>query len=282
MKVLSLFSGIGALELGLERAGMDVVGQVEIDPFCRRVLAKHWPGIARHDDVRTAIDWWNSEPRPRVDVAALGFPCQDISSAHTNGARAGLDGARSGLWYAARDIVADLEPRWVIIENSPQWRRWVPGVRRDLHTLGYASVPLQLSAGSFGAPHKRPRVVVVAHADSDGEPLRAFHAEVAGLRPVPRGSGYWREPFTGAVRVDDGTPYRMVRLRAVGNSVVPFVGDYVGGLVMRSVLAAQGKPKCIYPQCNGRNCQDCIDAGGSGWGSVEGGGSTPPPPGGAA
>jgi DNA (cytosine-5)-methyltransferase 1 len=72
MNVLSLFAGIqvGGLELGLERAGMTVVGQVEINAFCRRVLAKHWPNVERHDDVRTAVDWWQSADRPRVDVVA--------------------------------------------------------------------------------------------------------------------------------------------------------------------------------------------------------------------
>src|SRR3954465_4766718 len=93
MKVLSLFAGIGGLELGLERAGMTPVGQVEIDPFCRRVLAKHWPEVPRHDDVRTAAEWWQSQQRPRVDVVAGGFPCQPASSA--------------GLKLAQKD------PRWL-------------------------------------------------------------------------------------------------------------------------------------------------------------------------
>ena len=81
MNVLSLFSGIGGLELGLERAGMTVVGQVEINPFCRRVLEKHWPEVPRHDDVRTAVEWWLGRARPAVDVVCGGFPCQPVSLA---------------------------------------------------------------------------------------------------------------------------------------------------------------------------------------------------------
>ena len=78
MNVLSLFSGIGGLDLGLQRAGMTIAGQVEIDPWCRTVLAKHWPGVPRHDDVRTAADWWGGRA---PDVVCGGFPCQPVSSA---------------------------------------------------------------------------------------------------------------------------------------------------------------------------------------------------------
>lgn len=233
MNVLSLFSGIGGLELGLERAGMTVVGQVELDEFCRRVLAKHWPEVPRHDDVRTAIDWWSSERRPQVDLVCGGHPCQDISNAHTNGTRRALAGAQSGLWAEYRRIVAALTPCWVLVENVAAWGRWVPSVRRQLHALGYASVPVQLSAGSLGATHKRPRVLVVAHADGQGEPLRAIHAEVARLRPVPRGSGHWRQPFSGPVRVADGVPGRLdgARRHALGNAVVPQVAQHIGRLI---------------------------------------------------
>jgi DNA (cytosine-5)-methyltransferase 1 len=235
MNVLSLFSGIGGLELGLERAGMTTVGQVEINEFCRAVLARHWPKVARHDDVCTAVDWWRSSPRPHVDLTCGGFPCQDISNAHTNGVRAALAGARSGLWSAYRDIVEHARPRWVLVENVAAHERWLPGVRGDLHDLGYASLPVQVPAGSLGAPHPRPRVLVVAHADGQGEPLRAIHAEVAGLRPVPRDRGHWREPFAGPLRVVDGVPGRLdgPRRKSLGNAVVPQVAEFIGAAIMR-------------------------------------------------
>lgn len=236
LNVLSLFSGIGGLELGLERAGMRTVGQVELDPFCRQVLTKHWPEVPKHDDVRTAIDWWRGQSRPSVDVVCGGFPCQDLSNARTNGARPGLDGDRSGLWFAYRDVIEALTPRWVVVENISAWERWLPRVRRDLHELGYASVSVQLSAGSFGAPHKRPRVLVVAHANSESEPLRAIHEEVARLRPVPRGGGYWGASSPRVVRVADGVPGRldMPRLKAAGNAVVPQVAEFVGRLILEA------------------------------------------------
>src|SRR5688572_6955713 len=115
MNVLSLFSGIGGLELGLERAGMTVVGQVEIDPFCRRVLAKHWPDVPRHDDVRTCVEWWKSGPRPAVHVVAGGPPCQPASR---SGLRLGSADPRWGWpWFLA--AVRELGPRFVVMENPP-------------------------------------------------------------------------------------------------------------------------------------------------------------------
>lgn len=220
---------------------MRIVGHVEIEPYCRRVLARHWPEVPQHDDVRTATGWWNSEPRPTVDLVAGGFPCQDISSARTAGTRDGLDGAKSGLWSAFRDVVTDQRPRWVIVENSPEWRRWVPDVRRDLFGLGYASMPLRVSAGSLGAPHPRPRCLVVANSDGQGEPLRTIHAEVAGLRPVPRNRGDWREPYTGTLRVAHGAPRGVdgARRRGIGNAVVPQVGELIGRLVVAADCRAK-------------------------------------------
>ncbi len=106
MNVLSLFSGIGGLELGLERAGMTVVGQVEIDEFCRRVLAKHWPDVPRHDDVRTCVEWWRGQPRPAVHVVCGGFPCQPSSEA---GLRLAQQDPR-WLWPAMAPVIAALRP----------------------------------------------------------------------------------------------------------------------------------------------------------------------------
>lgn len=156
----SLFAGIGGLELGLERAtGGRVVWQVEQEPFCREILAKHWPDADRSvTDVREA-----GPTLPWVDVICGGFPCQDLSVA---GKGAGLEGARSGLWREFARIVSEIRPRAVVIENTGHaWRRWVPFVRADLWAVGYASVPFRVRAVDVGAPHQRSRVFVVAHAN---------------------------------------------------------------------------------------------------------------------
>ena len=242
MNVLSLFSGIGGLELGLERAGMTVVGQVEIDPFARAVLATHWPEVPRHDDVRTAIPWWSSQPRPSVDVVAGGFPCQPFSAA---GRRRGVADERWG-WPWMADVVRAVRPRVVLVENVPRLLAdhvafgWVLA---DLAALGFDAQWGVLSACAVGAPHTRDRLFLVAHTHRvDGRPR-------VGTRPgqpVPRGhggTGPWADPVDGLLeaarrsgRVADGVPDRLepARVRALGNAVVPQVAEHLGRLILES------------------------------------------------
>ncbi|MHC4301442.1 MAG: DNA cytosine methyltransferase, partial [Planctomycetota bacterium] len=166
MTIGSLFSGIGGLELGLERGGLGpVVWQVETDPFCRAVLAKHWPDADRSvTDVRKA----NRTNLTPVDLVCGGFPCQDVSSA---GKGAGLAGSRSGLWFEFHRILWHLQPRWVVVENVASAAvRWVDDVMEGLDQLGYTAVPFPLSAEDVGAWHLRRRIFVVAILTS--EPIR--------------------------------------------------------------------------------------------------------------
>lgn len=177
MRIGSLFAGIGGLELGLEMAGLGPVAwQVEADPFCRRVLARHWPEVPRHEDVRT-VDPAILEP---VEIVCGGFPCQDVSSA---GLRKGLAGERSGLWREFARIVRAMRPQWVVVENVASGARlWLDAVVRDLGELGYEALPVPLAASDVGAPHRRARIFVIARlgpgevhehaANSNGHELR--------------------------------------------------------------------------------------------------------------
>lgn len=163
----SLFSGIGGLDLGLEWAGLRCAFQAESDPVRREILAMHWPDVRRLDDVRKVTP---SAGLPVVDLLAGGFPCQDLSAA---GRKAGLAGERSGLWSEFRRCVAELGPRWVLVENIwHRWRAWVPAVRTDLARLGYASLPIRVRAADVGAPHERARCFLVAAPDLDQIGLR--------------------------------------------------------------------------------------------------------------
>lgn len=245
MNVLSLFAGIGGLDLGLERAGMRVVGQVEIDPYCQRVLAKHWPNVPRHDDVRTAADWWTSEQRPRVDVVCGGFPCQPVSEAGRGMAQ---EDAR-WLWPAMAHVVAALRPSWMVAENVPGLlRRGLDRVFADLAAIGYRSSAGVVSACAVGAPHTRERVFVLAHdlrfrcdegrdqhrADRSATP-RAASAE-GRFAALERPDWGQAEPRVG--RVAHGVPATVDRVRALGNAVVPQVAEYVGRLIVESLDGA--------------------------------------------
>ena len=250
MNVLSLFAGIGGLELGLERAGMTVVGQVEINPFCRRVLEKHWPVVPRHDDVRTTVQWWESEERPHVDLITGGFPCQDISNA---GKRAGITGPKSSLWGAMLETVRHLRPRYVLAENvSALAVRGLDTVLADLAGIGFDAEWATLRASDFGAPHNRERIYIVAYptggdgdardllgqGDIGGTPFTTGRLSGLDVAERRRAANAWLEAEPRMDRLVNGVPYQMERLTALGNAVVPQVAEHIGRHIMASEVAA--------------------------------------------
>lgn len=241
----SVFSGIGGLELGLEMAGVGhTVYQVERDEFCRRQLARNWPGVPQWDDITTV------DPRqlPPADVLCGGIPCQETSVANARGnvtgARAGLAGPRSGLWFHMARIVAAQRPRWVIVENvSRGWRKWLPGVERDLRLEGYATLPVPVAARMVGAPHVRERIYLLAYTDS--EPVRQHEQRLPRRRP--EGLPDWRQEVSlehgggegpGAQPrfsvVDDGIPRGLGGpvWSAIGNSALPQCAEILGHMIL--------------------------------------------------
>lgn len=171
LSIGSLFSGIGGLDLGLEWAGLGpVLWQVEKNPFRRAVLEKHWPHAERFDDARLV----SAAELVSVDLVCGGFPCVDVSSA---GPRTGLAGSRSGLWREFSRVVSEIRPEWVVVENVASGAKlWFDAVVLELERAGYDCLPLPVSAGAVGAPHRRARIFIVAHrqlaADADGDRLR--------------------------------------------------------------------------------------------------------------
>jgi DNA (cytosine-5)-methyltransferase 1 len=249
----SLFAGIGGMDLGLERAGMRCVWQVEIDPFCRRVLAKHWPDVRRHDDIRTfppgdGADW-------RCDLIAGGFPCQDISFA---GKGAGIEGERSGLWAEYARVIRALRPRFVLVENvAALLDRGMGRVLGDLAACGYDAEWDCLPAAAVGAPHRRERLFLVAYphgerqktvlsADpGDGGALEAERGQPAGGRGRSDLARRWdgaellpngRLHQPGVPLLVDGVPAFVGEVSAYGNAVVPEVAEWIG----RRILAVEG------------------------------------------
>lgn len=156
----SLFSGIGGFDLGFDRAGMQCAWQVEIDGFCRRVLAKHWPDVPRFEDIRD-VGRHNLSP---IDVICGGFPCQPHSVA---GKRQGAADDRD-LWPEYRRVIDELRPAWVVAENVPGIRTTIlDAVLSDLDDLEYTATALVIPACALDAPHRRDRVWILAYSDGD-------------------------------------------------------------------------------------------------------------------
>jgi len=183
LTVGSLFSGIGGIDLGLERAGMESRWFVEWDAHCQNVLKRHWPGLPVYGDI-TAVDWSTVEP---VDVLAGGFPCQPVSNA---GKRLGTDDDR-WLWPAFADAIRTLRPRYVLVENvAALLGRGFEHVITDLAALGYDAEWDCIPAAAVGAPHRRDRLWTVAYASRvqprrGREHARADGTGHSGARPVP-------------------------------------------------------------------------------------------------
>lgn len=250
MNVLSLCSGIGAFDLGLKRAGLTIVGQVECDTYCLRVLDYHFPEAVKHDDIRTCVDWWVGRDRPRVDVVAGGPPCQAVA---LPGRGLGESDER-WLWGEFLAVVDHLRPEWVVWENVPGLRtRGLDGIHDTFVALGYRHTVGSISACALGAPHVRRRLLGVAHAPRlrrrTGRPWgppreapvrRHIPPQGVGSNAAVRASSEWAsEP--GVRRLVDGPPDELA-LRALGNAVVPSVGELAGRLITasRAPVGAEG------------------------------------------
>jgi DNA (cytosine-5)-methyltransferase 1 len=268
MTVGSLFTGVGGLDLGLERAGMKVLWQVEKDEYARRVLRKHWPKARCYEDVRECFGPTGARGNylDPVDLICGGFPCQDISVA---GKGKGIkEGTRSGLWIEFARIVRELRPRYVLVENVPALRsRGLDRVLGDLAACGYDAEWDCIPAAAVGAPHRRDRIFIVAYAKREflwvesgrgsrtngrgsaqsadhGAPWVMADAMRSGLEESRHGRGdegsatprIFAAPARDSAwssepdvgRVAHGVPSRVDRLRCLGNAVVPQVAEYVG------------------------------------------------------
>jgi len=197
VKVGSTFSGVGGLDLGLEKAGMNVIWQAEIDEWCRQVLANHWPETKIYEDVRD-ID----ESAEKPDILVGGFPCQDLSLA---GRRAGLAGEKSGLFFEFARICGELRPQWFLLENvggllSSSDGRDFGIVLAEMAALGYGISWRLLDARFFGVPQRRRRVFIVGCLGADGC-KRAVRALGAGREgDLEAGQCSWQSNSAGTQR----------------------------------------------------------------------------------
>tara|TARA_R110002020_G_scaffold358855_4_gene571482 strand:- start:2234 stop:2989 length:756 start_codon:yes stop_codon:yes gene_type:complete len=244
----SLFSGVGGIELGLERgiAGSKTIWQVEMDPFCQRVLARNWPHAELFDDVNKV----GKQNLSQVDIICGGFPCQGFS---VSGKMEGLENEKSNLWWQCHRIIRELRPRVVLLENTPALLvRGALDVFGSLAEIGYDAEWSTVTASSVGAPHRRERVFIVCYpapgSDKGRSPADAHHGYAEDAVPAGRqtapvhgaqdGEQFWRRnaPPPALCGVDDGVPDRVERCRSYGNAVVPQCAEWIGRRIAESGL----------------------------------------------
>ena len=167
MKVLSLFSGGGLGDYGLELSGMKIVGQVEIDDYCQKILKLRWADVPKWTDIKNVRGEEVLERCGAIDLVSGGFPCQDISVANSGGK--GIEGERSGLWKEFSRLICEIRPKFVLVENVTNLLgRGLGVVLADLAENGYDAEWFCLSAAELGANHIRDRVWIFAYAVSNG------------------------------------------------------------------------------------------------------------------
>lgn len=235
MKHLDLFSGIGGFALAARWAEIETIGFCEIDPFCRKVLMKHWPGVLKYMDIK---DLANPD---HVDILTAGFPCQPFSIA---GKRKGINDERY-LWPEVMRIITKSKPHWFIGENvSGVVEMELDNILDDLEKEDYKTRAFIIPACASNAPHRRDRVWIIANRS----------CERCDMRPNPREKRYlqddkewdietlqseWEKfkPKSWATctaksylaanahisRMDDGISNRLDRIKSLGNAIVPQV-----------------------------------------------------------
>ena len=197
-KVGSLFSGIGSMDKGLQDAGWEITWQVEIDRWCRRVLAARFPSATQYGDIRDRRDY------SPVDLLSFGFPCTDLSVA---GKREGLGGDESRLFWAAMVVARRLKPPWLLVENVPGLLSSNQGrdfgiVLGALAHLGYWWSYRVLDSQYFGVPQRRRRVYIVGHLGAPVPPEVLF--ESAGLSGHPAQGRRARKEVASSVTASAG------------------------------------------------------------------------------
>ena len=231
----SLFSGIGGIDKGFERAGIKTVWQCEIDDKASELLALRFPGVPNYRDVREVK---NDGTIAIPDIISGGFPCQDVS---LNGERLGLDGKRSTLWSEFARIICEFRPKWVVAENvrgllSANDGEFFGNILRDLANIRYDAEWTIIPTGYFcGLPHQRERVFIIAYpAGERWNEARVFnggtqkHSWFSREHSCTNDKEIWRLSEADVCREIDGFPDWVDRLKQCGNAVVPPMAEWIG------------------------------------------------------
>jgi len=225
MKYFSLFSGVAGGDLAFQHLleGFRCVGYVEIEEYPRKVIKQRIKdGLLDAAPIFTDIKQFVSEGyaeayKGMVDLVTGGFPCQDISCA---GKGAGIEGERSGLWSEMAEVVRQVRPKYVFVENSPMLTiRGLGTVLGDLAKMGFNARWGCISAADVGAVHKRNRIWIVSYSEC-GRARGVWKREVVGQNKREVGNERYRKLATVFGRFND-VAYWMDRKRAIGNGQVP-------------------------------------------------------------
>ena len=240
MKHVDLCSGIGGFALGFEWAGLSKpLMFCDIEPWSRKILAKHWPDVPIAEDVKELA----SDPArlvPDCDILTAGYPCPPFSVA---GKRRGEEDDRH-IWPEIFAIVQAKLPSWCVFENVPgHISLGLDQVLSDLESCCYATQAFCLPACGVDAPHRRDRIFVVAHADSSGlqggaqtrndeknrtQPDDKQFARRSGAHKSSEGRSTLWKPEPNISRVSHGLPRRVDRIKGLGNAIVPQIAMNIG------------------------------------------------------
>lgn len=244
---VSLFSGVGMTDLAAEREGFETIATAEIDAWNRRLLVRRFPNAFHFPDVKSITSLSLRQMTGflgRVDLLSGGFPCQDVSGAGTG---LGLSGSRSGLWSEFLRVIHELQPSYVLVENSPLLRsRGLDVILQDLCVAGYDTRWETIPAAYVGAPHLRDRVWIMARRrETIGGFRRPAGTPIGHPHKLPRAGRqvgwliYETEPITTIAQAKQRPVLRMypTPTKSDGSGGPGTTPKRTGGKNLRTVVA---------------------------------------------
>lgn len=223
----SSFTGLGIFDLAAERIGFENIFQCEIDSFCQKLLKQNFKKIPIYNDIRTT-DF--TIYKRRVDVFTGGFPCKQTSiAAAIHGKRIGLIGVDSGLWYEQLRAFTECRSTWVVVENVAGIKKWEDTIQAGLAGIGYTVSRMEYEAFDFGLPHKRKRYFYVGNAN--GQRLEVTRSKqppsIEWFKRLAINGGAWLSSSPGVTGSLNGLPYRVDRVKAIGNAICYYMAEDV-------------------------------------------------------